>query len=329
MPSNVLWLSRADVESLGITMRELMDEIETGFAALGRGEVELPPKIGVHPRPDSFVHAMPAHAGGNLDVCGVKCVCGFPANSKRGLPALSGIFTLIDADNGCVRAVMDAGWLTAWRTGAASGVCARRFGAPQTKRVALIGLGVQARVNLRAMAEIFPDIEEVRTLGHAPSHGPRFEADTAALVPGARFVHCQTARDAVTDADVVISCTPLSAAPQRFIKAEWLKADSLAIAVDYDAAFEADVMAGADCFVTDDANQYLRTRETGPYFQNGYPGAGKMYADMGAICAGAKAPVRTGRRAAVLMGIALHDVLAGRLAYGKALEQRVGTWVEL
>jgi len=327
MPSNVLWLSRADVESLGITMRELMDEIETGFAALGRGEVELPAKIGVHPRPDSFVHAMPAHIRGDIDACGVKCVCGFPANSKRGLPALSGIFTLIDADTGMVRAVMETAWLTAWRTAAASGVYARHFGAANTRTVAIIGLGVQARVHLRALAEVFPAIAEVRTLGRTAEHGPRFEADTAALVPGARFVHCENAQKTVADADVIVTCTPLSTNPQRVIKAEWLKADSLAIAVDYDAAFEADVMAQADSFVTDDANQYLRARAAGPYFQNGYPDA--VHADMGEVCAGVKQTLRQGRRAAVLMGVGLHDVLAGRLAYEKALERRAGTWVAL
>lgn len=327
-PFNVLWLSRADVESLGIAMPELMDEIETGFAALGGGAVELPPKIGVHPRPDSFVHAMPAYVGGDIDACGVKCVCGFPDNNRRGLPALSGVFTLLDADNGLVRAVMDAAWLTAWRTGAASGVCAKHLGSPETKTVALIGLGVQARVHLRALAEVFPGIEEVRTLGHKPEHGPRFEADTAAIVPNARFVHCGNAEQAVAGADVVVTCTPLSSTPKRFIRAEWLKADSLAIAVDYDAAFEAGVMGGADCFVVDENGQYLRTRAAGPYFKD-YPDAEGIDADMGEICAGKKTAVRRGRRAAVLMGVAVHDVLAGRLAYEKALDLRKGTWVEL
>ncbi len=323
-----MWLSRADVESLGVTMRELMDEIEDGFAALGGGEVQLPAKIGVHPRPDSFVHAMPAYVGGDMDACGVKCVCGFPDNNRRGLPTLSGVFTLLDADNGLVRTVMDASWLTAWRTGAATGICAKHLGSPETKSVALIGLGVQARVQLRALAEVFPGIDEVRTLGHKPEHGPHFEADTAQLVPNARFVHCANAEQAVSGADVIVTCTPLTTSPQRFIRAEWLKKDSLAIAVDYDAAFEAGVMSSADCLVVDETGQYLRARESGPYFR-GYPGADKIHADMGQICAGAKKTVREGRRAAVLMGVAVHDVLAGRLAYERALELHIGTWVEL
>ena len=328
MPSDVLWLSRADIASLGITMREVMDEVETGFAALGRGEVELPAKIAVHPRPDSFVHAMPCYVGGALDMAGLKCVCGYPQNSQKGLPALSGIWTLIDPETGLIRAVMDAGWITAWRTGAASGVYARHFGAPQTKTVAVIGLGVQGRMNLRAMAEVFSGIGEVRMLGHAPTHGPRFEADMRPLLPNARFVDCRDAQDAVTGADVVITCTPIKEKPQRFVKAQWLKADCLAIAVDYDAAFEAGVMGDAASFTTDNSAQYLWTREHGPYF-NGYPGAQGLHADLGEICAGRKTGLRTGRRSAVLMGIALHDVMTGHLIHKKALERKVGSWVEL
>jgi len=329
MPFDVLWLSRADIDSLGISMREIMDVIEEGFAALGQGEVEMPAKIGVHPRENSFVHTMPCYVGGDLDMAGLKCVCGYPRNSTKGLPAITGIWTLIDPETGLIRAVMDAGWITAWRTGAASGVYARHFGDPETGTVAIIGLGVQGRMNLRAMAEVFPHIKEVRLLGHAPAHGPRFADDMAPLLPKARFVACADAREAVTGADVVITCTPIADDPRRFVKAEWLKRDALAIAVDYDAAFEAGVMSGADCFTTDDAAQYLWTREHGKYFKNGYPGEAGLHSDMGEICAGAKTGLRTGRRAAVLMGIALHDVMTGHLIYEKALERKVGSWVEL
>jgi alanine dehydrogenase len=329
MPFDVLWLSRADIDSLGITMREIMDVIEEGFAALGQGVVELPAKIGVHPRENCFVHAMPCYVGANLDMPGLKCVCGYPPNSKKGLPAITGIWTLIDPETGLIRSVMDAGWITAWRTGAASGVYARHFGDPETKTIAIIGLGVQGRMNLRAMAEVFPGIDEVRMLGHAPVHGARFADDMRPVLPAARFVDCASAQEAVSGADVVITCTPIAETPQRFVKAEWLKPDVLAIAVDYDAAFEATVMSGADSFTTDNAAQYLQTRERGPYFQNGYPDAAGLHSEMGEICTGKKTGLRKGRRSAVLMGIALHDVMAGHLIYEKALERKVGSWVEL
>jgi ornithine cyclodeaminase/alanine dehydrogenase len=326
---DVLWLSRADIDSLGITMLEIMDEVEVGFAAQGRGEVEMPAKIGIHPRKDCFIHAMPCHVGGDLDITGIKCVSGYPPNQKKGLPYITGIWALIDPETGIVRSVMDAGWITAWRTGAASGVYARHFGNPETTSVSILGLGVQGRMNLRGMIEVFPKLSQVRMFDPIAGQSARFTADMQPLLPGAEFVDCATPQQAVTGADVVITCSPIVEKPQRFVQADWLKPDALAIAVDYDSAFDAPTMTGAVSFTTDNAGQYLWTQEHGVYFQDGYPGKDGLHSDMGEICAGKKAGVRTGRRSAVLMGIALDDVMTGALIYEKALEQKIGTWVQL
>lgn len=329
MSFDVLWLSRADMDTLGLTMREIMDVVEEGFAAMGRGEVEMPAKIGIHTRRDCFNHSMPCYVGGTLDMAGVKVVSGYPPNQKKGLPYITGIWTLIDPETGLVRSVMDAAWITAWRTGAASGVYARHFGDPETKCVAIVGLGVQGHMNLRAMIEVFPKIEEVRMFDPFAGQAERFAAAMQPLLPGARFINCADPKACVTGADVVITCTPIVETPERFIKAEWLKDDVLAIAVDYDSAFDAETMSGAATFTTDSETQYLWTQDHGTYFQNGYPAKAGLHSDMGEICAGKKPGARTGRRAAVLMGIALDDVMTGHLLYEKALEKKTGTWVQL
>ena len=130
-------------------------------------------------------------------------------------------------------------------------------------------------------------------------------------------------------ADVVITCTPIVEKPERFVEAAWLKPDVLAIAVDYDSAFDAETMSKAATFTTDSATQYLWTQEHGVYFQGGYPHETGLHSDLGDICAGKKAGVRLGRRSAVLMGIALDDVMTGHLIYEQALEKKVGAWVQL
>lgn len=334
MPCNVLWLSQADIDTLGITMPEIMDEVERGFVAQGQGNIEMPAKIGIHPRKDCFIHAMPCYVGGDLDMAGMKCVSGFPPNPKKGLPYITGIWCLLDPETGLVRAVMDAAWITAWRTGAASGVYARHFGSLDTRSVAILGLGVQGRMNLRAMIEVFPGISEVRMFDPLAGQGARYAQDMQPLLPGAAFTDCVTPKDCVSGganggADVIITCSPIVEKPERFVQAQWLKPDSLAISVDYDSAFDAETMSGAASFTVDNAGQYLWTREHGVYFQNGYPGEPGLHSDLGEICAGKKAGVRTGRRAAVLMGIALDDVMTGHLIYQKALARNVGTWVQL
>jgi len=329
MPFDVLWLSQADIDSLGITMLEIMDEVERGFVAQGRGEVEMPAKIGIHTRQDCFNHSMPCYVGGDLDLAGVKVVSGYPPNQKKGLPYITGIWCLLDPETGLVRAVMDAAWITAWRTGAASGVYARHFGSPDAKSIAIIGLGVQGRMNLRAMIEVFPQISEVRMFDPITGQSARYQADMQPLLPGAKFIDCADPKACVTGADVVITCSPIVEKPERFVKAEWLKPEVLAIAVDYDSAFDAETMSGAACFTTDSASQYLWTQDHGTYFQTGYPTKAGLHSDLGEICAGIKPGLRTGRRSAVLMGIALDDVMTGYLIYEKALENKVGTWVQL
>ena len=88
-------------------------------------------------------------------------------------------------------------------------------------------------------------------------------------------------------------------------------------------------MTDAVAFVCDDMNQYLWTQEQGVYFQEGYPVKEQILGDMGHLCAGLrKAPLK-GRRAAVLMGIASHDVMTGHLIYRKAVEKGIGSKVEI
>lgn len=328
MTTKVLWISAREIDSLGITMPEIMDRVEAGFAAMGRGEGEMPAKIGIHPREDCFIHAMPCHLGGTVDRAGIKCVSGYPPNPAKGLPYITGIMLLIDPDTGLPQAIMDAGWVTAWRTGAASGVYARYFGNPDTESVAIIGTGVQGRLNLMAMNEVFPKLRRVYCQDIYENSMQKFIDDMQPKLPDAEFVQFTEIKAAVADADVVITCTPIVEKPERFIPHAWLKQDCLTIAVDYDSALCEDVFQDAN-FTCDNRNQYIWTREQGTYFQNGYPGPEDIQADMGEICAGLKPGVREGKRGAVLMGIASHDVMTADLIHTRALAAGVGTKVEL
>ncbi|MBI9080192.1 MAG: ornithine cyclodeaminase family protein [Pseudodesulfovibrio sp.] len=328
MTAEVLWISSKEIDLLGITMPEIMDAVEAGLATVGRGEAEMPAKIGIHTREDCFIHAMPCYLGGNVDRTGVKCVSGYPPNPANGLPYISGIMLLNDSATGLPIAVMDAGWVTAWRTGAASGVYARHFGHPDTRSVAIIGTGVQGRVNLIAMREVFPKLSRVYCYDKYEGQVERFIHDMHQELPEAEFVICSNVRTAVAEADVLITCTPIVEEPQRSIPRSWLKPECLVIAVDYDSAIMEDVFQDAN-FTCDNQNQYVWTQEQGTYFQKGYPTPDDIHADMGEICAGLKQGVRQGRRGAVLMGIASHDVMTASLIHDKALAAGLGTKVSL
>jgi len=104
---NVLYLSRAEIDKLKISMSKVIEVVEEAFREKAEGKVETPPKPGVHPHNDAFIHAMLAYIR-KMQVAGVKWVTGFPENPKRGLPYISGLLILNDVETGFPICVMDS-----------------------------------------------------------------------------------------------------------------------------------------------------------------------------------------------------------------------------
>jgi len=325
----ILVLSEKEIVSLGIPVSEVMEVVERGFTLKGEEKMEMPAKIGIHPRKDCFIHAMPCYAGGDVDAAGLKWVAGYPINQAKGLPYITGVMCLNESETGFAKAIMDANWITAWRTGAATGVCAKHMADPDSETIAVVGLGVQGRTNTMALVEALPKLKTVKAYDVFESQIGKYRDIVQPDLAKAEVVPCKTVEEAVRDADVVVTCTPIVAEPERFVRSEWLKKDMLAVAVDYDSAFDADVMTGATAFVCDDMHQYLWTQEHGVYFQKGYPVEEEILGDMGHLCAGKKKARLEGRRAAVLMGIASHDVMTANLIYEKAKARGMGKMVEI
>ena len=151
---DLLYLSRADVEAAGVDMATVIALVEEGFREKAAGRVEMPPKPGIHPQPDAFIHAMPAYVAG-MRSAGVKWVGGNPANPPRGLPYISGLIILNDVDTCVPYAVMDCTWITGYRTGAATAVAAKHLARPESRTAGILACGFQGRTNLIALAEVF------------------------------------------------------------------------------------------------------------------------------------------------------------------------------
>jgi ornithine cyclodeaminase/alanine dehydrogenase len=152
----LLYLSQANVVSVGLEMAEIIELLETAFKEKGEGRVEMPPKPGIHPgEGDNFIHAMPAYIPA-MNSAGVKWVSGFPENYKRGLPYISGLLILNDPETGVPLSVMDCTWITAVRTAAATAVAARYLARPDSSVTGILGCGVQGRTNTEALNVLFP-----------------------------------------------------------------------------------------------------------------------------------------------------------------------------
>jgi len=325
----VLYLSRADVEAAGVPMRAIIERLEEVFREKGKGRTEMPPKPGIHPGPegsDNFIHAMPACIPA-LRAAGVKWISGFPGNQGRGLPYISGLLVLNDVDTGLPTAIMDATWITAMRTGAATAVAARHLARREAVSFGIVGCGVQARTNLEAVAEVLPGLREARAYDIHPERAAGYCEEMAKRHPGIRFTPAATPREAVEGLHVVVTAGPIRARPTPTIRPEWFSEGALGVPLDYDSYWTPESLAAADRFFTDDTPQITKTRAGGVYFQR----IPDIEADLGEVVAGLKDGRRHDRERLICMnlGIALEDMATAPLVLERAQAAGLGTRLTL
>ncbi len=321
--TTLLYLSRADVESIGVSMAEIIDALDRMFVEKGEGRVEMPPKPGIHTRQDAFIHAMPAYIP-SLQSAGIKWISGYPENQKKGLPYITGVLILNDPDTGIPIAVMDATWITARRTGAATGVAAKYLAREDSSIVGIIACGVQGRSNLEALACLFK-IEKVKAFDIRREVAERYAREMAE-VAGADIEVVKTPKEAVIDSDLVVTSGPILKNPHPVIEAGWLAEGAFASPVDFDSYWRGDALRQADKLATDDVKQMEFYREAG-YFKETPP----PFADLGEIAAGLK-PGRERadeRTISINLGLALDDMATAIVLYKKAVERGIGVELPL
>jgi ornithine cyclodeaminase/alanine dehydrogenase len=315
---SVLYLSREDVEATQLPMAEIIQALEAMFKEKGYGKVEMPPKPGIHPRPDAFIHAMPAYIP-SLNAAGLKWVSGYPGNRARGLPYITGLLILNDPDTGVPIAVMDCTWITAQRTGAATAVSARYLARPDSVSIGIVACGVQGRSNLEALASLFK-VQKVKAYDLYPEAALQYAREMAERLD-LDIEPVRTLAEAVKGLDIVVTSGPILKSPQPSIEAGWLAPGSFASLVDFDSYWQGAALRQVDKLVTDDLAQMQYYRQEG-YFRE-TPTVG---ADLGEIVAGKK-PGRESdseRTASINLGLALDDMATAIRVYQRAKAGGIG-----
>jgi ornithine cyclodeaminase/alanine dehydrogenase len=323
MSDSLLYMSRADVESVGLDMGAVIDLLEQAFVEKGQGKVEMPPKPGIHTRPDAFIHAMPAYIPA-LESAGIKWVSGYPANQARGLPYISGLLILNDPETGMPTAVMDCTWITAVRTGGATGLAAKYLARPDSDTAGILACGVQGRTNLEALAHLF-SLRRVHAYDIFATARDRFVEEMTERLD-LDVVPVDTPREAVVDSDLIVTSGPILHHPAPTIPAGWVRPGSFASAVDFDSYWTGEALAEFDAVTTDDHEQFAYYREQG-YFQT----TPTPTADLGEIVTGAR-PRRerdNDRIIAINLGLALDDMAVAPEIVRRAREAEIGTQLPL
>jgi alanine dehydrogenase len=170
-----------------------LEAVRDAFVAYARGEWSMPPKVYVPAYPAGDFRAMPALGAGNALL---KWVTSFPGNPAQGLPTVMGLVLLSDASNGSLRAALDAGAVTALRTGAAAVLAAETLGRPDAETAAVVGAGVNGIAAARTFQARGRDVG-LHDIDHE-------RARAAADELGARFA----TRDEALAADLLVTMTP-------------------------------------------------------------------------------------------------------------------------
>ena len=319
----LLYLSRADVESVDLDVSTIIDLLEVAFREKGKGKVEMPPKPGIHTQPDAFIHAMPAFIP-SLKSAGIKWVSGYPQNQERGLPYITGLLVLNDVETGIPYAVMDCVWITAYRTGAATALAAKYLARPESEVAGILACGVQGRTNLEALTAIF-DIKRVYAYDIDREVQDRYMQEMSAKL-GIEIIGVDEPEEAVVDADLVVTSGPILEHPTPTIRKGWLRPGCFGSAVDFDSYWHPEAMAEMDKISTDDHSQFEYYTSVG-YFKH----TPRPYADLGEIVVSEKAgrENKLERILAINLGLAIDDMAVAPEIYRLAIERGIGTQLDL
>jgi ornithine cyclodeaminase/alanine dehydrogenase-like protein (mu-crystallin family) len=314
----LIYLSAEDVAAVMPSPAVLVELLESMFRHKAQGNTEMPPKLGIHPSDDGFLHAMPASIP-KLSAAGLKWVAAYPKNAARGLPQVSGLMILNDPETGIANAILDASVITASRTAAASALAARYLARRDSETLGILGCGVQGRSHLEAFASEF-SLRSVRAFDVHSSAATRFATEASDSHPF-DVVTATSAREVVVNCDIVITAGPITNPPHAAIQPGWLQPGAFASSIDYGSYWHADALAEMDILCTDDIAQYASHQEHG-YLQ----GLPAINLELARLVTGEHAGrLDAGQRTfACNLGIALEDVVVAKNVVDRARQLGLG-----
>ncbi|MBK9940835.1 MAG: ornithine cyclodeaminase [Kouleothrix sp.] len=324
----MLVLSAADVRRAA-PMPAAIDAVAGAFAQLSAGQATVPLRVSIgQPGHDSHTFFMPALLA-QSGALGLKVVSVFPHNQQRhGLPSIHALVVLIDAATGVPLAAMDGGYLTALRTGAASGAATRALARPAARVLAMFGAGAQAPGQVQAVCAVRP-IERVLIVNRGRARAEQLIATLAELGVAAACAVAESAGAALAEADIV--CCATSAATPLFDDADLRAGTHInAVGAFTPALAEVPPATIARAYVVVDQHA-AALAEAGDLIQAHAAGALDMgrVVELGTILAGA-APGRADDQQITCfksVGNAVQDLAVGQLVLAEA--QRLGLGVEI
>ena len=325
----MLVISEAQVKGL-LDLDELISALEQAHVQFSAGKVVMPVRL-VVPLPEigGRITSMPAFMSEGKAL-GIKIISYFRDNPKQDLPPILATISMYSAETGKLEVLMDGVYITAIRTACASAMATKALARPETPVLGVLGAGTQARTHIRALSRV-RSIE--RVLIWSPSRVNAIYVKEELEGELGIEIHPQESAEAVVrEADILTTVTD---AAEPVLEAEWLKPGVHINAVGShrpearemgsDTVKRATVVVDSLDAINNECGDILLALAEGAITPD------HLCGEIGEVLSGAK-PGRTRDDEITLyksVGIAAQDVAAASLVYRRALEQGVGTEVEM
>ncbi|MEL6479009.1 MAG: ornithine cyclodeaminase family protein [Pseudomonadota bacterium] len=314
------YLGGPGVAALALTDAEILDAVDQGLIAAGRGQTVIEPRMHLKPDPegDGHFNVLRGYVA-PLGYAGIKVVGDFYRNYERGLPSEMGLINLFCPETGTPRAVIDAAGITDMRTGAVTALGAKRLAPPQPRVLGHIGARGSSYWNVRLLDHLF-DFEEIRVHSRRPESREAFAARLTEDL-GKPVVATEDWERCLDGADILVEASRLDK-PTPLFDPAWVRPGALVVPYGTMSALPLDFTGRFDMFVMDDLGQ-MRAGRLGalrPQIDAGKITEESFSAEIGEIAAGLK-PGRKSADQTILFwhrGLATSDIALGAYMLEKA-----------
>jgi alanine dehydrogenase len=324
---DVVYLNGPDVAALALTDDEILDAVEGGLRAQGRGQTVLEPRVHLVPESSAQGHFNVLRGVvGPLGVAGVKIVGDFIDNWRLGLPSELAVLNLFDPRTGAPRAIIDASALTDMRTGAMTALGARYLARKGSKVLGHVGARGTAYWNVRLLDRLF-SFAEIRVHSRRAESRSSFAA-TLARDLGKPVAVMDDWESCVRGADIVVEASRLPE-PEPLLRTDWIKPGALVIPYGTMSAVEITLTDIMTKIVVDDWGQCRRGTALGAlrrHVDEGRLHEGNLHAELGQIVAGLKSPRERDDETNLFWhrGLAVSDIALGCAMLDKARRHGLG-----
>jgi ornithine cyclodeaminase len=320
------YLNGPDIAKLGPSDELILDAVERGLRAQGRGEAVLEPRVHLRADPLANGHfnvlrgSIPA-----LGVAGVKIVGDFVENYRKGLPSEMALLFLFDPATGMPKAIVDATAITEMRTGAMTAIGATHLARRDARVLGHIGARGTAYWNVRLLDRLF-DLGEIRVHSLRRESREQFARRLAADL-GTPVRATDDWQSCVAGADIVVEASRLSV-PAPLLRTEWISPGVLVVPYGTISAVELSLTEIMDKVVVDDWGQ-CATGDFGalrPHVQTGRLTRESLHAELCEIVVGSK-PGRESEGETILFwhrGLSLSDIALAHALLEQAEREGVG-----